>query len=150
MWHGAPAAQGCTACAFSPDNRQLAAAFPDGSTFLWDLATHQRRVLPRALTRYHSLSFSPDGSRLAAGSVGESKLFDTATGQAVLSFQQPGLMMAFTPDGESLLAVHGQRATVLHAPSFDKIQFDWLKEMPSQEAPPYLGPMPNYSRPDRP
>ena len=150
MWHGAPAAQGFTACSFSPDNRHLAASFRDGSILLWDLATHHRRVLPRALTRYHSLSFSPDGSRLAAGSEGESKLFDTATGQAVLSFKQLGLMLAFTRDGESLLAVHGQGATVLHAPSFDKIQFDWLKENPSQEAPPYLGPMPNYPRPDRP
>jgi len=137
-------------CAFSPDNRWLTAATPDGGAFFWDLATHRRTVLPRALTEYNSLSFSPDGSRLAAGSEGESKLFDTATGQAVLSFKQGGLKLAFARDGERLLAVHSEGASVFHAPSFEKLQFDWLKEKPSQEVPPYLGPEPNYSSPDRP
>ena len=117
---------------------------------LCDLATHRRTVLPRALSEYNSLSFSPDGSRLAAGSEGESKLFDTASGQAVLSFKHQGLKLAFARDGERLLAVHSEGASVFHAPSFEKLQFDWLKEKPSQEVPPYLGPDPNYSRPDRP
>jgi WD40 repeat protein len=150
MWHGFPAAQSLRACAFSPDNRWLAAAVPDGGTFLWDLSTHRRMVLPRALTQYNSLSFSPDGSRLAAGSDGESKLFDTTTGQAVLSFKQHGLKLAFARDGERLLAVHREGASVLQAPSFERLQFDWLKEKPSQEVPPYLGPRLDYRRPDRP
>jgi WD40 repeat protein len=149
MWPGVPALQPPRACAFSPDNRWLAAAVEDGGAFLWDLSTHRRMVLPRALTRYVSFSFSPDGSRLAAGSDGESKLFDTTTGQAVLSFKQSGLKLAFARDGERLLAVHSQGASVLQAPSFDKLQFDWLKEKPSQEAPTYLGPWPDYPRPDR-
>src|SRR5205814_139819 len=149
MWRGVAALQRVRVCAFSPDNRCLAAATPDGGAFLWDLATHRRTMLPRALTEYNSLSFSPDGSRLAAGSEGESKLFDTATGQAVLSFKQPGLKLAFARDGERLLAVHSEGASVFQAPSFEKLQFDWLKESPSQEAPPYLGPEPDYPRPDR-
>ncbi len=150
MWRGVAALQRVRVCAFSPDNRWLAAAPTDGSALLWDLATHRRMVLPRALTLYNSLSFSPDGSRLAAGSDGESKLFDTTTGQAVLSFKQSGLKLAFARDGERLLAVHREGASVFRAPAFEKLQFDWLKEKPSQEAPPYLGPDPNYSRPDRP
>jgi WD40 repeat protein/serine/threonine protein kinase len=150
MWRGVAPQQNIRACAFSPDNRWLAAATSDGSAFLWDLATHRRTVLPRALTEYNSLSFSRDGSRLAAGSEGESKLFDTASGQAVLSFKQHGLKLAFARDGEKLLAVHSEGASVFHAPALEKLQFDWLKEKPSQEAPPYLGPDPNYSRPDRP
>jgi len=150
MWHGVPAVQAITACAFSPDNRWLAAAVGDGGAFLWDLATHRLMMLPRALTRYVSFSFSPDGSRLAAGSEGESKLFDVATGQAILSFKPHGLKLAFARDGERLLAVHSEGASVFHAPSLEKLQFDWLKEKPSQEAPPYLGPEPNYTRPDRP
>ena len=150
MWRGVAALQRVRVCAFSPDNHWLAAATPDGVAVLWDLATHRRTVLPRSLTEYNSLSFSPDGSRLAAGSEGESKLFDTATGQAVLSFKQHGLKLAFARDGERLLAVHSEGASVFHAPSFDKLHFDWLKEKPSQEAPPYLGPDPDYSRPDRP
>lgn len=150
MWRGVAALQSVRVCAFSPDNRWLAAAPPDGSAFLWDLATQRRTVLPRALTQYNSLSFSPDGSRLAAGSDGEGKLFDTTTGQAVLSFKQSGLKLAFARDGERLLGVHREGAFVFHAPAFDKLQFDWLKEKPSQEAPPYLGPDVNYTRPDRP
>ena len=150
MWPGVPAAQALTACAFSPDNRRLAAAITDGGAFLWDLATHRRTVLPRAMTEYNSFSFSPDGSRLAAGSEGESKLFDTASGQAVLSFKDRGLKLGFARDGERLLAVHSEEASVFHAPPFEKLQFDWLKERPSGEAPPYLGPDPKYSRPDRP
>ena len=150
MWRGVAAVQRVTECAFSADNRWLAAATPDGGAFLWDLTTHRRTVLPRALTMYNSLSFSPDGSRLAAGSEGESKLFDVATGQVVLSFKQRGLKLAFARDGERLLAVHGEGASVFHAPAFEKLQFDWLKEKPSQEARPYLGPNANYPRPDRP
>jgi len=150
MWRGVAAVQSVRVCAFSPDNRWLAAATPDGGAFLWDLATHRRTVLPRALTEYNSLSFSPDGSRLAAGSEGESKLFDTASRQVVLSFRFPGLQLAFARDGERLLAVHGEGASVYYAPAFEKLQFDWLKAQPSDAAPPYLGAMPDYPRPDRP
>ena len=150
MWRGFAACNIPKACAFSPDNRWLAAALGGGGAFLWDLSTHRRMELPRALTRYESLSFSPDGSRLVAGWEGESKLFDVATGQVILSFKQHGLRLAFARDGERLLAVHSEGASVFHAPSFDKLQFDWLKERPSLEAPPYLGPEPNYPRPDRP
>jgi WD40 repeat protein len=150
MWRGFAALKKLRACAFSPDNRWLAAATHDGGAFLWDLSTHRRTVLPRALTEYNSLSFSPDGSRLAAGAEGESKLFDTASGQTVLSFKDRGLKLGFARDGERLLAVHREGASVFRAPAFEKLQFDWLKERPSTEAPPYRGPDPNYERPDRP
>ncbi|MBL9171074.1 MAG: protein kinase [Verrucomicrobiales bacterium] len=149
MWQGIAAHQRSRECAFSPDNRWFAAATPDGGAFVWDLSTHQRRVLPRAVTRYTSLSFSPDGTRLAAGSEGEGKLFDTATSQVVLSFQEHGLKLAFARDGERLLAVHEAGASVFHAPAIGKLQFDWLKVAPSAEAPPYRGPDPDYVRPDR-
>jgi WD40 repeat protein len=150
MWRGLAALQEARECAFSPDNRWLATVTYDGGAFLWDLAAHHRTVLPRALTAYNSVSFSPDGSRLAAGSEGESKLFDTASGQAVLSFRFPGLKLAFTRDGERLFAVHPEGASVFYAPVFEELQFDWLKEQPSGEAPAYLGANPNYARPDRP
>jgi len=150
MWRGLAALQEARECAFSPDSRWLAAVTYDGGAFLWDLATHHRTVLPRALTAYNSVSFSLDGSRLAAGSEGESKLFDTASGQVVLSFTFPGLQLAFARDGENLLAVHPEGASVFNAPALDKLQFVWLKEAPSGEAPAYLGANPNYARPDRP
>ena len=135
---------------FLGDDTLLTAGSADWRTVLWHLSTHRQVALPRALTQYNSLSFSPDGSRLAAGSDGEGKLFDTTTGQAVLSFSQPGIKLAFARDGNRLLAVHGTGASVFEAPPFDRLQFDWLKEKPSPEAPPYLGPDTNYPKPDRP
>ena len=150
MWPGVRALQRGEVCAFSHDNRLLAAATSDGGAFIWDLVTRRRTVLARAMTEYISLSFSPDGSRLAAGSEGESKLFDTASGQVVLSFKDRGLQLAFARDGERLLAVLGEGASVFCAPAFEKLQFDWLKERPFGEAPAYLGPIPDYGRPDRP
>lgn len=150
MWRGVRAVQRVKACAFSPDHRWLAGATPDGGAFLWDLATHQRRVLPRALTEYTSLSFSPGGERLAAGSEGESRLFDTASGQTVLTFREPGLRLVFGRDGERLLAVRARGASVWEAPALERLTLAWLKERPSNEPPPYLGPEPNYVRPDRP
>src|SRR5690242_9293143 len=151
MWHGIAAAQRVRVCAFSPDNRWLAAATPDdGGAFLWELSTHRRVALPRAVTQYTSLSFSPDGSRLAAGSEGESKLFDTASGEVVISFKDHGLQLAFAGDGEKLLAVHGEGAFLFHAPALEKLQFVWLKDRPSEEPPAYLGPNVSYTRPGRP
>jgi serine/threonine protein kinase/WD40 repeat protein len=151
MWRGLAALQEAKDCAFSPDNHWLAAVNYDGDAFLWDLATHRRTVLPRALTEYNSISFSPDGSRLAAGSEGESKLFDVVTGQAILSFKQRGLKLAFARDGERLLAVHSEGASVFHAPAVQKLQFGWLKQRPSGEAPVSLSPgYKTYERPDRP
>ena len=149
MWRGIAPHQKTKACVFSPDNRLFAAATPDGGAFIWDLSTRKRRVLPRAATRYTSLSFSPDGTRLAAGSDGESKLFDIASGQVVLSFQERGLMLSFARDGERLLTVHETGASMLHAPPKDQLQFEWLRTAPSEEPPPFRSPDPNYKRPDR-
>src|SRR5262249_31463109 len=98
---------------------------------------------------YSSLAFSPDGARLAAASDKEAKMFDSATGEEVFSFKQPSLRLAFTRDGQKLLAVNSKEAFVLDAPPLSELQFGWLKEKPSQEAPPYLVPNPHYLRPDR-
>lgn len=150
MWRAFAAAQNVEACAFSPDGRLVAAAIGSGELLLWDLETRRRRVLPRAQSIYHSLSFSPDGLRLAAGSVDESMVFDVPTGRAVLSFKQPGLKLAFARDGERLLAVHRDGARVFRAPRMEELRLEVLTQSPSEEAPPYLGPEPDYSRPDRP
>ena len=150
MWRAFGALQSVVACVFSPDNRRLAAALNNGEAFLWDLSTRNRSALPHALTKYNSLSFSPDGSRLAAGSEGESKIFDSSTGQEVFSFKEHGLYLAFARDGRSLVAVHAKGAFVLEAPDLGNIVFPWLREKPSREPGPYLGPRPDYERPELP
>jgi serine/threonine protein kinase/WD40 repeat protein len=150
-WRVLAALQNVTVSAFSPDHRWLAVA-SDSDAFLLDLATHRRRALPRAqfYYQYTSFSFSPDGSRLAAGSEGEGRIFDTATGQLVLSLHEPGRMLAFTRDAERLLSLHREGASVLYAPALDELHFEWLKENPVETLPPYLGPEPNPSNANPP
>ncbi|MCC6233817.1 MAG: protein kinase [Verrucomicrobiales bacterium] len=150
MWPGIPALSRVEVCAFSPDNRWLAAALPQGGAFLWDLTTRRRVVLQRALTFYNSLSFSPDGTRLAAGSESSSMLFDVPSGQGVLTFPERGTRMAFLHEGQRLLVQHSTGARMLRAPPVEDLQFDWLKVQSSDAPPPFRGPNPDYVRPDRP
>jgi WD40 repeat protein len=150
MWRAYTPLQSPKACVFSADHRFVAVATQYGELLLWDLSTRKRSVLPRTLTFYSSLAFSPDGSRLAAASDKEAKMFDVATGQEVFAFKQPALQLAFTRDGEKLLAVNNKAAFVLEAPPLARLQFGWLREKPSQEAPPYFGPHLDQPRPNRP
>jgi WD40 repeat protein len=110
--------------AYSPDGKQLAASSgsrqnkmpgevriwdPDSGRELFTLRGHSEAVL--------GLAYSPDGSRLASSSgvhmgteakhPGEVKLWDTITGQELLTLRGAGsriLGVAFSPDGTSLAA----------------------------------------------
>jgi len=148
LWRAFGAMQDVPAIAFSPDGLRVAAAVDQsGGLFLWDLATHQRLVLARTPTFYSSLSYSRDGTRLAAGSTDGARLFDAATGEEVLSFEMPASALAFLPDGEKLLAVSSDRAVVFRAPPLAEFRdCDWLKESASQEASDYPGPRPSGSK----
>jgi WD40 repeat protein len=117
-----------SAGAISPDCRRVAGALGSGSAFIWDLSTRQRIALPRTLTTYSSLSFSPDATRLLASDDQAIRLFDTATGQLVLSLNEPRSKVAFTRNGQGLLGVRSDRAFMLHAPPVGALQFDWLAE----------------------
>ena len=93
------------------------------------------------VSSYASLSYSRDGTRLAAGSTDGARLFDAATGEEVFSFDMPASDLAFLPDGERLLAVGVDKAVVFRAPPLVEFRnCDWLAEKPSQEATDYPGP----------
>jgi len=122
---------------------QIAAAVDLGGLFVWNLQTRQRTVLASSSTSYTSLSYSRDGTRLAAGSGDEARLFDAGTGDELLSFQPHGLKLAFLPDRQRLLAVGSEAASVLRAPPLEEFRdCAWLKEKPSQEPSEYPGPRP--------
>jgi WD40 repeat protein len=143
LWHTFAVMRNLSAAAFSPDSLCVAAVAGGDMGFIWNRTTQTRTSLPRVLAEYTSLSYSPDGTRLAAGSMGEAGIFDSTTGETVLALNQRGLKLAFLPDGERLLAVSSQGAKVLEAPPLKSFQsVGWLREQPSLEPPEYVGPRP--------
>jgi WD40 repeat protein len=113
----------------SPDGKTLAAASENGTVEIWDTETMVRRALLRGvLLGYHSLAFSRDGERLAAGSNGQEaiKMWDTDSHEEVATLAATGSAFkfpAFSPDGRSLAARSFNG--VLHlwnAPSWEQIE----------------------------
>ena len=124
--------------AFSPDGRRLATADKVGKIVLWDVSTGKPEFTLEAPTMYtwdperrrhsiggvRSLAFSPDGSRLAAGGMGEVgnidhlggkarvRLFDLASRETTAEIETgeiKGLVerLAFHPEADWLLACGG-------------------------------------------
>ncbi len=115
--------------AFSPDGRMAAVAYNEGFIQLWDMATLQPlETLRGFLLGVHSVAFSPDGKRLAAGSSGHEavKLWDTETRQEVLTLSGEGSvfeLLRFSPDGRYLMAINFNG--VIHlwsAPTWEEIK----------------------------
>ena len=93
---------------------------------LWNTATaRQMATLEGFLQGAHSVTFSPDGRRLAIGSNGNEaiKLWDVESLQELLTLKGQGSMFnstAFSPDGNVLASSNSQG--ILHlwrAPSFE-------------------------------
>ena len=104
---------GVVSVTFSPDGKTLAVENPgkqyfDAKIVLWDVETEKRKAtLPIARSCYYSgVSFSPDGTLLAAGgNGGDLLLWDAATGEQLELFAGHGHWIesiAFSPDGATL------------------------------------------------
>ena len=93
------------AAKFSPDGVRLATAIKDGEIALWD-ATSGKRLASFAVGKSaSSVDFSPDGALVAAGGDAGVTFWDLATSQEqeVLSQDTPIRLLAFDPDGGSVL-----------------------------------------------
>jgi WD40 repeat protein len=93
---------------FSPDGKLVAAASTLGLVRVWETATLRETATFRDfLLGVHSVAFSPDGKRLAAGSNGQEaiKLWDIESRQELMALEGHGSMFhptAFSPDGNLL------------------------------------------------
>jgi len=123
--------------AVSPDGKFLAGASAFGFAKLWEARTlREIATLSGFLLGVHSVTFSPDGKRLATGSSGQEavKLWDLRSYQELLTLEGEGSMfwpIAFSPDGDALAAMNDQGA--LHfwrAPSWKGIATDEQRPKP--------------------
>jgi WD40 repeat protein/tRNA A-37 threonylcarbamoyl transferase component Bud32 len=108
--------KGVHAAAFSPNGRQLASAYGDGTIGLFEAETGERCQFLRGHTSVvFSVAFHPDGQRLASASAdGTVKLWNVTTGRVI--HEHPGFArgggvsfvgsggVAFSPDGRLLAA----------------------------------------------
>jgi WD40 repeat protein len=120
--------RGAVNAAFSPDSKLLAVASDYGFARLWETATLRDVATLRGfLLGVHSVTFSPDGKRVATGSAGKEavKLWDVESRQEVLTLEgqkASSRSSAFSPDGNVLGSLN--ELGVLHlwrAPSWQEI-----------------------------
>ncbi len=116
------------ATALSPNSRLLAAVSVLGMGQVWDTATERNvATLQGFLQGAHSVTFSPDGQRLAIGSNGNEaiKLWDVESLQELLTLKGQGSMFNstdFSPDGNVLASCNSQGLLhIWRAPSFEDI-----------------------------
>ena len=106
---------------FSPDSRQLAATYGDGTVRFYETATGREvQALVHSLTQAaRAAAFSPDGSRFAsAGSDGVIQVWDRATSRPVCKCvgHRGGInRVAFSPDGERLASASEDKTVKLWA-----------------------------------
>jgi WD40 repeat protein len=89
--------------AFSPDSQRLAAVTGSAVT-IWDVRTGRDLMTLAGHTDWaNSVSFSPDGKRLASASMdGTVRIWDLGPGGEALALEAGGLRVAFSPDGARL------------------------------------------------
>ena len=116
----------------------IAASDTSGMVWLWDVATLQPvATLKGFLLGAHSVAFSPDGRRLAAGSNGQEavKLWDVETRQEVLTLSGEGSLfsgLSFSSDGRYLMAINeAGLAHIWTAPTWEEIAAEEAKDAPA-------------------
>ncbi|MFO0844027.1 MAG: serine/threonine-protein kinase [Gemmataceae bacterium] len=105
---------------FSPDGTLVVTRNQDGTTAkVWDARRGKEMVTLKGQVNGLATSFSPDGSRVAAGSGGgTAKVWDVKTGDVVLTLQgqTAGVTAAsFSPDGSRIVAADDRTARVWDA-----------------------------------
>jgi WD40 repeat protein len=104
--------------AFAPRENVLAISSSENTLELWDSKTLRKLSTLRSLSPgpFRFLSFSPDGSLLAATAQSKVLIWDVKTGQASATFSQhkePVLALAWSPDGKTLATASEDQTIIL-------------------------------------
>src|SRR6266540_1951466 len=109
--------------AFSPDGRSLATGGTDGAIVIWDPATWRPvRTLRGDRSEVGALTFSPDGSLLAAASR-QVVLWDARRGERIRTWRDMGTThgtLLFSPDARHLVSSFGFTAPDLLRGGYSK------------------------------
>jgi WD40 repeat protein len=113
---------------FAPDSETFASASKDETTiFVWKRETG-KIVIARPLnvgSGANSVAYSPDGTKLAAGTDEHIIVWNTKTGKELLKVEQRAFRVAFTPDGSRLVSGNWKDIRISDATTGDIIkQFD--------------------------
>ncbi|KAG2052803.1 WD40 repeat-like protein [Suillus hirtellus] len=111
---------------FAPDNKTFASASEDKTVCVWKRETGKIVLGPLKVgNRTYSVSYSPDGTKLAAGTHKRIIIRNSASGQELLKIEQRAWRVAFTPDGLRLVSGNLRDIRISDATTGDIIkQFD--------------------------
>ena len=122
QWSAIPSSWFSASLAFSPDSRTLAVAQDYGAVALLDVATgRQTAFLSGHRSLILSMAFSPDGQRLATGSLDDNVvLWHLGAQRDIAAFPTPHPVhgLAFSPDGRRLVAAGPGPYQFWEAPEF--------------------------------